>query len=223
MTWLLTFIVATIWLFADDHDCLIYHPILTPTDHQILQEDLQKLSAWADQWKMKFNINKCCIMQLSKRYHKSEFLYICMIHMSGQVLKIVEQHPYLGVIIDHQLSWKPHVNYIASYEAKQWNNWINRNLRTCSKPLKELNYKQFVLPVLDYSYFIYLGSLYRLSGLMGFTIFTWSEVQKWHHRVIMQSTSGKCVHQILTDAHICIAGLAVSKSVHHETNRVGKE
>ena len=29
--------------------------------------------------------------------------------------------------------------------------FLNRNLRTCSKELKELSYKQFVLPVLDYA------------------------------------------------------------------------
>ena len=33
-------------------------------------------------------------MQLSKHHHKSEFLY----SMSGQVLRIVGQHSYLGVI-----------------------------------------------------------------------------------------------------------------------------
>ena len=37
---LVTDIQSTVRLFADD--CLIYRPILTPTDHQILQEDLQK-------------------------------------------------------------------------------------------------------------------------------------------------------------------------------------
>ena len=39
---LVTHIQSTVRLFADD--CLIYRPIFTPTDHQILQEDLQKLS-----------------------------------------------------------------------------------------------------------------------------------------------------------------------------------
>ena len=29
--------------------------------------------------------------------------------------------------------------------------FLNRNLHTCSKELKELNYKQFVLPALDYA------------------------------------------------------------------------
>ena len=63
-------------------------------DHKTLQEDLQKFSAWADKWEMKFNVNKCCIMQLSKLCHKSEFLY----SMSGQVLKIIEQYSHLGVM-----------------------------------------------------------------------------------------------------------------------------
>ena len=83
MTWPHTY-QSTVRLFADY--CLIYCPNSTTVDHQILQEDLQKLSAWSDKWEIKFNINKCCIMQLSKHCHKSEFLY----SMSGQVLKIVE-------------------------------------------------------------------------------------------------------------------------------------
>ena len=129
-------IQSIVRLFAED--CLIYRRILTPADHQILQEDLQKLSAWAEKWKMKFNISKCCIMQLSS--HKSEFSY----SLSGQDLKIVEQHPYQGVIIDHQLSWTPHVDYVRGKV-------MNRNLHACSKPLKELSYIQFVLPILDYA------------------------------------------------------------------------
>ena len=118
---LVTDIQSTVRLFTDD--CLIYRPILTAADHQILQEDLQRLSAWADKWKMKFNINKCCIMQLSKHQHISEFLY----SMSGQVLNIVEQHSYLGVIIDHKLSWRPHVDYVCGKTMKLIG-FLNRNL-----------------------------------------------------------------------------------------------
>ena len=43
-------------LFADD--CLIYRPIHSPEDQNILQSDLDKLSAWADVWQMKFNVQK---------------------------------------------------------------------------------------------------------------------------------------------------------------------
>ena len=53
-------------------------------------------------------------MQLSKHHHKSEFLY----SMSGQVLKIIEQHSYLQAIINHQLLWKPHINYLCGKTMK---------------------------------------------------------------------------------------------------------
>ena len=110
---LVTDIQSTVYLFTDD--CLIYCPVLSPTDHQTLQEDLQKLSIWADKWKTKFNVSKCCIMQLSNQHHKSDFIY----SMSGQALKIFKQYSYLGVIIDHQLSWKPHVDYMCRKAMKQ--------------------------------------------------------------------------------------------------------
>ena len=99
---LVTHIQSAVRLFSDD--CLIYRPIFMPADHQILQEDLQKLSAWADKWELKFNINKCCIMQLTKHHHKSEIIILCS--MSDQVLRTVKQQSYLGVFIDHQLPWK---------------------------------------------------------------------------------------------------------------------
>ena len=103
-------IKSTVRLFPDD--CLIYQPIHTPADHCTLQDDLQKVSAWAEKWKMIFNVCKCCIMQLSKHHHKSEFPY----SMSGQDLKIVEQHPYLGVI----LTTSYHGNLtLIMYKAKQ--------------------------------------------------------------------------------------------------------
>ena len=73
--------------------------------------------------------------------------------MSSQDLKTVEQHSYLGVIINHQLSWKPHINYVAMWQSNESKliGFLNRSLHTYSKELKELSYKQFVLPVLDYA------------------------------------------------------------------------
>ena len=85
-------------------------------------------------------------MQLSKHRHKSEFIY----SISGQVFRTVEQHSCLGVIIDHQLLRKPHTEYVCG-KAMKLIGFLNRNLNICSKELKELSYKQFVLPVLDYA------------------------------------------------------------------------
>ena len=54
-------------LFADD--CLVHHPINSPEDHKIFQDDLDKLTIlWADIWQMKFNVKKCCILRVSTLY-----------------------------------------------------------------------------------------------------------------------------------------------------------
>ena len=137
-------IQSTIRLFADD--CLIYRPICSSIDHEVLQQDLDTLTSWAETWQMQFNVNKCSILQLSKHHHKSSFPY----SMSGKLLKIVKQHSYLGIQIDHHLSWNSQVDYVCS-KAMRLIGFLQRNLRNCSKELKELSYKQFVLPILEYA------------------------------------------------------------------------
>ena len=141
---LITDINSTIRLFADD--CLIYRVINSSADHQLLQQDLNTLSNWATKWQMKFNVNKCSILQLSKHHHISTFPY----SMAGECLSTVDQHPYRGVQLDHHLSWRPQINYVCS-KATRTLNFLHRNLRNCPKNLKELRYKQFVLPVLEYA------------------------------------------------------------------------
>ena len=69
--------------------------------------------------------------------------------MSNKPLKVVEQHSYLGIIIDHNLSWGPQVNHVCN-KATRLIGFLQRILRQRSRALKELSYKQFILPVLEY-------------------------------------------------------------------------
>jgi len=157
---------------------LICCPIVTPAD---LLEGLLKLSVWAGKWKMKFNINKCCIMQLSRHYHKSEFSYL----MLGQVLNIVEWHFYLRVIIHHKLSWQPHVDYVCGKAMKligflNWNlhwkkSWISYSCASSGN----------VQQVMQASYFEQIYCAYHMSFSCTFPLmyFQWLNVS-W--RYIMQ-------------------------------------
>ena len=87
-------------------------------------------------------------MQLSKHCHKSEFLY----SMSGQVLKIVEQHSYLGVIIDHRLSWKPHVDYLSGKAMKLIGslNQLRRESAQLIRLYKIIIYYKFQLTIFQF-------------------------------------------------------------------------
>ena len=79
-------------LFVDD--CLVYCPINSPADHKTFQDDLYKLSVWANVRQMKFNVKKCCILRVSTLHSTSNFIYIYT--MYSIPLQVVEQHYYLG-------------------------------------------------------------------------------------------------------------------------------
>ena len=74
--------------------------------------------------------------------------------MSGQDPRKVEQHPYLGVIIDHQLSRNPHIDYVRDYAMKQFR-FLIHNLQACSKTLNKFSSKLFNFRL----FFICLGPL----------------------------------------------------------------
>jgi len=80
------------------------------------------------------------------------FVFLLFITMIPIDCKITNFSLFLygGVILDHQLLWKLHVDYVHGKAMKQID-FLNQNLCACSKPLKELSYKQFVLPILDYA------------------------------------------------------------------------
>ena len=64
--------------------------------------------------------------------------------MPGKLLNITEQHPYLGIQIDHHLSWRPQVDYICK-KAIRLIGFIQRNLQNCprtgTKLLSNLSYQ----------------------------------------------------------------------------------
>ena len=136
-------ICSHIKLFADD--CLIYRTIQSSSDQHILQQDLNALVKWAEKWQMKFNTAKCKIMQMTNHHNKLLFTY----KMYGSPLVTTEQHSYLGVQLHHKLSWQPQIQYTCN-KASKILGFLQRNLRHCPVDLRQLAYKQFVLPILEY-------------------------------------------------------------------------
>ena len=62
---------SKIRLLADD--ILLSQPIRAPDDHLHLQEDLNTLTKWVNDWKMMFNISKCKVMQFTPHHNKSKY------------------------------------------------------------------------------------------------------------------------------------------------------
>ena len=94
-------------LFADD--TLIYRIIETIDDERVLQRDLNCISEWCIQNKMKLNAAKCKVMRITRCKQPNVPIY----YMNDSQLEVVSEFKYLGIILNNKLSWNDHVNYVV--------------------------------------------------------------------------------------------------------------
>ena len=132
-------------LFADD--CLIYRNISNSDDARALQADLDSLQEWEHTWMMSFNPTKCesiCITNKTTNIIKSTY----KIHNSD--IKTVSDTKYLGVTINSKLNWTAHINNITK-KAHGMRAFLQRNLYSAPRAVKEHAYKTFVRPSVEFS------------------------------------------------------------------------
>ena len=132
-------------LFADD--TAIHRPVANIQDQGDLQRDLEKLEEWEASWEMKFHPDKCSTLRFSRKHFRLEKT---VYKLHGHSLAIEEATKYLGVILQHDLSWNTHIETICS-KANKTLGFLRRNLRIGSQRLKETAYKTFVRPILEYA------------------------------------------------------------------------
>ena len=70
--------------------------------------------------------------------------------IQNDVIKEVKHAKYLGVIIDHHLSWNEHINYITS-KANDVKCFLQCNLSQCPICIKSNCYQSLVRPILEYA------------------------------------------------------------------------
>ena len=136
-------VTSQVRLFADD--CLMYRPVHSLADQLALQADRLALERWGDAWGMRFNSAKCQIMQVYRGQGLVHYYTLCR-----QVLSVVEEAKYLGILISDDLSWSPHISSITG-KATSTLGFLRRNLRKCPAQLKERAYIAFVWSTLDYA------------------------------------------------------------------------
>ena len=124
----------------------MYCQIDSTQDHVILQEDLNNLFDWSNTWQMKFNVDKCVIMNIGNLKIKANHEY----KMNNQILETVKHHPYLGVELTDNMKYNNHTNTITS-KASRVLGFVKHNLKHCPRTVKERAYQTLVRPKLEYS------------------------------------------------------------------------
>ena len=99
---------TTIKLFADD--CLLYRTIDSVADSNQVQQDLDSMVNWSNTWLMRFNAAKCYLLKITRQQKYTPTNY----NINGVQLQEVNHHPYLGVELTSDLTWKTHVIKITS-------------------------------------------------------------------------------------------------------------
>ena len=131
-------------LFSDD--AVIYRVIKSPSDHDVLQNHLNNLKSWADDWQMDFNVATCYVLPVTNRRKSSVRRY----SVDSQELSSVINHDYLGVRCSHDLRWNSHCSKAAS-KASRMLGLILRTLKLYYSDVKELSYLSMARPIVEYA------------------------------------------------------------------------
>ena len=137
---------SEIRLFADD--TILFRAINGTIDSQLLQEDLTALENWENRWQMSFNPSKCTVIRVAPNKSKTAIHTNYQLH--GHTLEIVDSNKYLGVTLTSNLSWDKHVDNVAA-KGNRTLGFIRRNLKDCTRTVKETSYTAIVRPTIEYA------------------------------------------------------------------------
>uniref|UniRef100_A0A0K8RBS8 Putative outcast ele5 orf2-h 1e-60-j 4 n=1 Tax=Ixodes ricinus TaxID=34613 RepID=A0A0K8RBS8_IXORI len=92
-------IATKIRLYADD--CVLYHTINYPDDHNFLKSLFASFCTWCKTWQMTINFRKTVLMP---------FLDVCFLPLfrysfNGDTLKRVPECKHLGLLFSQDMSW----------------------------------------------------------------------------------------------------------------------
>ena len=143
---------SDIRIFADD--TFIFR-IVDPSSTDALNRDLERITQWANQWKMVFNpdMSKQAVGVIFTRGNTNRILPSRLV-FNGFPVKIVHETKHIGMILDEKLNFESHLRGKMAKASqglgllKQLKKWVSFNTL-------ETIYKMYIRPHLDYGDMVY--------------------------------------------------------------------
>jgi exonuclease III len=103
---------TSIALYADD--AKVFREIKTYEDALKLQEQLDRIVHWSNQWLLKFNARKCKVISFTRKLTPIRYHY----NITGTPLERVRELNDLGLQVQDNLLWDSHIRSIVSKANK---------------------------------------------------------------------------------------------------------
>ena len=135
--------------FADDLLLMVRDDSVGEAEN-IANVELNKISKWANDNKLRFNEGKSKVMLLSRRKRKEQ--NEIAVYLNNKAIPQVNSLKYLGIIFDHKLTFKEHIQHMAEKCTKlifSISKSAKLNWGLDHKPLKTI-YVGGILPLLTY-------------------------------------------------------------------------
>ena len=111
---------------------------------------------------MNFNPSKCNVIRVAP--NKSKTVIHTNYQLHGHTLEIVDSNKYLGVTLTSNLSWDKHVDNVAA-KGNRTLGFIRRNLKDCTRTVKETSYTPIVRPTIKYAATVWDSSQSKIKAL----------------------------------------------------------
>ena len=150
----ITYVVkhCQIRMFADDTSLFIEVDDRIRTA-ELIEQDLEAISAWAKSWLVKFSPPKTESLIISNKSNLAEHPPI---HMDGSALKEVTHHKHVGIILSRDLSWHNHICSIEK-KARSVLNRLSQFKYTLDRRSLERVYMSNIRPIMEYGDVIWAG------------------------------------------------------------------
>ena len=128
-------------IFADDTK--IYNKASHPISVQSLQEDIDRVYKWSEEWQLRFNVEKCSVLHIGSNNRHQCYT------MGGVALNRSETERDLGVLVDDNLKFREQASSATS-KATRVLAVIRKSFAHIDMFTLPLLYKALVRPLLEY-------------------------------------------------------------------------
>ena len=104
-------------MYADD-TVMYFTNLCTSEIARVVQDDLNRVVQWVESSRLILNQSKTKPMLFESWQNLAKSPNFC-IHLYGKTLERVAKFSYLGVVLDDNLSWKDHVEYVGSKVSRR--------------------------------------------------------------------------------------------------------